>query len=199
MPPRSQLLFVEARKSAGQDKAVNCQQQNLGILMMLCISCENPVRYKERHGQPNSKAKEKEKNHQTNRRKLMARTKESEAEWQSHYDELKSLWLDQRWTAERVREYMSQKHGFHKRSVLLHPESCSSQVKRNYFVSVYISTLDSSNNGGSKRTQAMNGGNLLRIIARSENEMEKILARFGYTANSFPKRRSERRYLVMFD
>ncbi|KAJ9272330.1 hypothetical protein DTO212C5_1515 [Paecilomyces variotii] len=43
----------------------------------------------------------------------MARTKENEAEWQKHHDELKFLWLEQRWTAERIRDYMSQKHGFH--------------------------------------------------------------------------------------
>ncbi|KAJ9297660.1 hypothetical protein DTO271G3_4435 [Paecilomyces variotii] len=43
----------------------------------------------------------------------MARTKENEAEWQKHRDELEFLWLEQRWTAERIRDYMSQKHGFH--------------------------------------------------------------------------------------
>ncbi|RWQ97176.1 hypothetical protein C8Q69DRAFT_219014 [Paecilomyces variotii] len=43
----------------------------------------------------------------------MARTKGNEAEWQKHHDELKFLWLEQRWTAERIRDYMSQKHGFH--------------------------------------------------------------------------------------
>ncbi|KAJ9306051.1 hypothetical protein DTO217A2_4523 [Paecilomyces variotii] len=44
----------------------------------------------------------------------MARTKENEAEWQKHRDELEFLWLKQRWTAERIRDYMSQKHDFHR-------------------------------------------------------------------------------------
>jgi aspartyl/asparaginyl beta-hydroxylase (cupin superfamily) len=47
----------------------------------------------------------------------MARTKEEETEWQSHRDELKALWLDQRWTLEQIQEHMSQRHSFRKRSV----------------------------------------------------------------------------------
>ncbi|GIC91000.1 uncharacterized protein Aud_007440 [Aspergillus udagawae] len=44
----------------------------------------------------------------------MARTKEEETEWQSHRDELKALWLDQRWTLEQIQEHMSQRHSFRK-------------------------------------------------------------------------------------
>ncbi|KAF4162854.1 hypothetical protein CNMCM6936_001486 [Aspergillus lentulus] len=44
----------------------------------------------------------------------MARTKEEETTWQSHRDELKALWLDQRWTLEQIQEHMSQKHSFRK-------------------------------------------------------------------------------------
>ncbi|KAF4234681.1 hypothetical protein CNMCM8980_003802 [Aspergillus fumigatiaffinis] len=44
----------------------------------------------------------------------MARTKEQETEWQSHRDELKALWLDQRWTLEQIQEHMSQRHSFRK-------------------------------------------------------------------------------------
>lgn len=108
----------------------------------------------------------------------MARTKENEAEWQKHRDGLEFLWLEQRWTAERIRDYMSQKHGFHQKSVLLAPETCSPHVKLNYFVSASISMVGSSDSGGSKRTRAMKGGNLLHIVVRSENEMGKIPAQF---------------------
>ncbi|EAW25210.1 Ankyrin repeat protein [Aspergillus fischeri NRRL 181] len=44
----------------------------------------------------------------------MARTKEEETEWQRHRDELKALWLDQRWTLEQIQEHMSQRHSFRK-------------------------------------------------------------------------------------
>ncbi|KAF7182805.1 hypothetical protein CNMCM7691_002466 [Aspergillus felis] len=44
----------------------------------------------------------------------MARTKEEETEWQSHRDELRALWLDQRWTLERIQEHMSQRRSFRK-------------------------------------------------------------------------------------
>ncbi|KAF7136681.1 hypothetical protein CNMCM5793_005959 [Aspergillus hiratsukae] len=44
----------------------------------------------------------------------MARTKEAEAEWHKHRDELKALWLDQRWTLEQIQEHMSQSHNFRK-------------------------------------------------------------------------------------
>jgi aspartyl/asparaginyl beta-hydroxylase (cupin superfamily) len=65
---------------------------------------------------------QKKKSHQiSNGKKLMARTKEQETEWQSHRDELKALWLDQRWTLEQIQEHMSQRHSFRKRSVSIAP------------------------------------------------------------------------------
>lgn len=51
------------------------------------------------------------------KQQLMAQTKEEQAEWQSHRDELKALWLDQRWTLEQIQDHMSQSHRFRKRSV----------------------------------------------------------------------------------
>ncbi|KAJ5813568.1 uncharacterized protein N7503_000318 [Penicillium pulvis] len=42
----------------------------------------------------------------------MARTKDETAEWEKYRDELKSLWLDKRWTLKQVKEYMSQAHNF---------------------------------------------------------------------------------------
>ncbi|KAJ5560405.1 hypothetical protein N7513_002804 [Penicillium frequentans] len=42
----------------------------------------------------------------------MARTKDETAEWENYRDELKSLWLDKRWTLKQVQEYMSQAHNF---------------------------------------------------------------------------------------
>ncbi|KAG2026999.1 hypothetical protein GB937_000735 [Aspergillus fischeri] len=44
----------------------------------------------------------------------MARTKEEETEWQRHRDELKALWLDQRWTLGQIQEHMAQRHSFRK-------------------------------------------------------------------------------------
>ncbi|GIJ82160.1 hypothetical protein Asppvi_000665 [Aspergillus pseudoviridinutans] len=44
----------------------------------------------------------------------MARTKEEETEWQSHRDELRALWLDQRWTLEQIQEHMARRHSFRK-------------------------------------------------------------------------------------
>ncbi|RLL94867.1 hypothetical protein CFD26_104148 [Aspergillus turcosus] len=44
----------------------------------------------------------------------MPRTREEEAEWHKHRDELKALWLDQRWTLEQIQEHMSQRHSFRK-------------------------------------------------------------------------------------
>ncbi|CEL00651.1 hypothetical protein ASPCAL00249 [Aspergillus calidoustus] len=42
----------------------------------------------------------------------MPRTKEEQLHWEGHRDELRSLWLDQRWTAEQIQGHMSQRHGF---------------------------------------------------------------------------------------
>ncbi|KAL2850235.1 ankyrin repeat-containing domain protein [Aspergillus pseudoustus] len=42
----------------------------------------------------------------------MPRTKEEELQWESHRDELRSLWLDQRWTAPQIQGHMSHSHGF---------------------------------------------------------------------------------------
>ncbi|GIK03450.1 hypothetical protein Aspvir_007521 [Aspergillus viridinutans] len=51
---------------------------------------------------------------QTTKNGFMARTKEEETEWQTHRDELKALWLDQRRTLEQIQEHMSQRHSFRK-------------------------------------------------------------------------------------
>ncbi|KAF7592111.1 hypothetical protein BBP40_000659 [Aspergillus hancockii] len=42
----------------------------------------------------------------------MARSKQEDAEWESHYHELKSLWLDQRQNVDQIRKHMSQKYNF---------------------------------------------------------------------------------------
>ncbi|KAE8370156.1 ankyrin repeat-containing domain protein [Aspergillus caelatus] len=42
----------------------------------------------------------------------MARSKEEEAEWASHRDELQYLWLDQRWSVQQIRAHMTGRYNF---------------------------------------------------------------------------------------
>lgn len=59
----------------------------------------------------------------------MARTKDETAEWEKYRDELKSLWLDKRWTLKRVQEYMSQAHNLCKISMVERRLSQSVEAK----------------------------------------------------------------------
>ncbi|KAJ5692526.1 ankyrin repeat-containing domain protein [Penicillium macrosclerotiorum] len=44
----------------------------------------------------------------------MPRSEEADAQWEIYKDELESLWLDKRWNAMQIQEYMSQQYDFHK-------------------------------------------------------------------------------------